>query len=514
MQGLPQTFFEIAARRAEHRAIWCDGEEITYGELAARIARLSHALAEHGVAPGDAIGVLGRNSIAFVTLMLAAADLGAVIVPVSATLPEDAISAAFEAGDVRHVFADAAALVAFAESELRTRIDGIWGALKDDTLENPFSLDALIDSAPVDARPLQRGALDAPLILSTTSGSTGAPKAIVLTQRSKLERARAAIALYSVAENDRILIATPLYHSLAERLIFTALLSGATALLMPRYSAPLWLDVTDAQSATFTIAVSSQLSQIARRLRAEPSQIARCASLRCVVSSSAPLNADDKDLILRALPGELHECYGASEIAIATSLDLTNQNAPRDSVGAAAPAVDIIILDESGAETPQGEIGEIGVKTPMMFGGYHKRPDLTASALQGGYFKTGDLGRIDENGALYFAGRKKEIIITGGINVYPSDVEAAVLQTPGVSECAAFALADAQLGELVAVAVTLSTPGALSTRALRRVCADKLADFQQPQRFFILDALPRNAMGKIMRRELPALVRAHELSAA
>lgn len=512
MPDLAQAIFAIAARRADHCAIWCDGETITYRDLAARAVRLSNMLAGEGVAPGDAIGVLGRNSIAFVTLMLAAADLGAMLVPVSTTLPEDAVATAFAAGDVRHVFADAASFVAFSDSKLRHSISGLWGALEDDTQENPLALDALIARAEANAAPLMRGSLDAPYILSTTSGSTGAPKAIILTQRSKIERAKAAVALYGVTENDRILAATPLYHSLAERLVFTALTSGATALLLPRYSAPLWLSTVEEQRATFTIAVSTQLSQVARRLCAEPAESARCASLRCVVSSSAPLNADDKAMIHSALPGEFHECYGASEIAIATSLNLTVQDAPRDSVGKAAPGVDIALLDAEGGRVNAGEIGEISVKTPMMFGGYHKRADLTEAAMQGDYFKTGDLGRVDESGALYFMGRKKDIIITGGINVYPADVEVAVLAAPGVAECAAFPLQDAQLGEVVAVAVT--TNGAVSARALRRICAERLADFQQPHRFFFVEALPRNAMGKVMRRELPALVTSIQLSAS
>jgi long-chain acyl-CoA synthetase len=333
-----------------------------------------------------------------------------------------------------------------------------------------------------------------------TSGSTGDPKPIILTQRTKFNRAVAAMQLYGVSAADRVLAATPLYHSLAERLVLIPLLSGGTSILMARFSPSAWLTCVQEQAVTFTIAVSSQLRQIAAQLTAAGEE--RTAALRCVVSSSALLETPVKAELLAKLRCDFHECYGASEIAIASSLDAEAASTKLHSVGKAAPGVEIRILRENDEVAAHGEAGEIACKTPMVFGGYFKRPDLTRAAMWGEYFRTGDIGRLDEDGFLYFLGRKKDVIITGGINVYPADVETAVAEHPSVAECAAFPAPDERLGEIVAVAVVPSRPGPFDQRALRVHCAERLADFQQPRRYFIVEALPKNSMGKLMKHVL------------
>jgi long-chain acyl-CoA synthetase len=368
-----------------------------------------------------------------------------------------------------------------------------------------LSLEHLIAEEPLQAQPLGLGSLEAPFILCATSGATGEPKAVILTQRAKLERANAAIALYDVSQEDIVLAATPLYHSLAQRLLFVALTHGATAVIMPRYTPAAWFEQVERKRVSFTIAVSTQLAQLARALTASPERAAACKSLRCIVSSSAPLAGADKALILGALPAELHECYGASEIAIASSLNLSIPSTKRDSVGFAAPGVEIRILDKTGVPLPVGEAGEIACRTPMMFAGYDGRPDLTAAAVQDGYFKTGDLGRLDTDGALTFLGRKKDMIIVGGMKAYPADIEGAVLSVDGVAECAAFGLADQTMGEIPAIAIVPVSHGSVNARTIRAACVRLLADYQQPQRILFVESLPRNAMGKIMRSELPAL---------
>jgi long-chain acyl-CoA synthetase len=221
-----------------------------------------------------------------------------------------------------------------------------------------------------------------------------------------------------------------------------------------------------------------------------------------VVSSSAPLDADVKERLVAALKSDFHECYGASEIAIASNLASDTPPDKLASVGKPAYGVDIKILADNGAEAAPGEAGEIACRTPMLFGGYYKKPDLTRAAMWGDYFRTGDLGRFDADGYLYFLGRQKDIIITGGINIYPSDVERAAAAFPPVREVAAFAVPDEKLGEIVGLAVVPDDPARFDLRGLRFHCAETLADFQQPRKFLILDALPRTALGKLARRRL------------
>ncbi|MBN2448778.1 MAG: acyl--CoA ligase [Lentisphaeria bacterium] len=502
MASLVDAFRNHARRQPDKQAIWCDGKSMTYGELADFVGRWSAAMDDRGVARGDAIAVLLPNSIEFVALMLVAADLDAVLVPLSTSLPPAAVYRAFEASDVRHVVGTTHTL-----EDLRSEGDsghtpatGLWLRV-DGALPGVEGLRGLLAGS----RARRAGGREVgdrdPYILTLTSGSTGDPKPIVLTQRTKVNRVAAAVELYGITGADRTLAATPLYHSLAERLVLIPLLTGGTSVLMRRFSPSEWLRCVAEQSVTFTIAVSSQLAQIAECLR-EAGQSA-LDSLRCVVSSSALLEAGVKADLLDRLACAFHECYGASEVAIVTNLDPADARRKLHSVGKAAPGVDLRILGADDRVVPVGEPGEIVCRTPMAFGGYYKRPDLTRQAMWGEHFRTGDMGRLDEEGFLYFLGRKKDIIITGGINVYPADVEGVIQGHPDVRECAAFALPDTRLGEVVAVAVVPMNPSAFHPRALRFLCARELADFQQPRRIFAVDHLPRNSLGKVMKRALP-----------
>lgn len=502
MASIAETFFRLAERQPDKPAIWCEGRTMTYGQLAGLVSRWSSALASAGVARGDHLGVLLPNSIEFVALMLVAADLGSVLLPLNTSLPAAAIHRAFVTSDARHVIGTAHALQGLRSSVSPSfsSVDGVWIAV-DGEAPGAVSLDSLL-AGPGPSRTAPRGnaADDDPFILTMTSGSTGDPKPIILTQRTKFNRAAAAMQLYGVSAADRVLAATPLYHSLAERLVLIPLLSGGTSILMARYSPSEWLKCVHEQSVTFTIAVSSQLRQIAEQLTAAGGE--KTVSLRCVVSSSALLEPQVKAELLAKLNCDFHECYGASEIAIASNLDSEAARTKLHSVGKAAPGVEIRILRENDEIAAVGEAGEIACKTPMIFGGYFKRPDLTRAAMWGDYFRTGDIGRLDEDGFLYFLGRKKDVIITGGINVYPADVEAAVAEHASVAECAAFPVPDERLGEIVAVAVVPMRPGAFDQRALRFHCAERLADYQQPRKYFMVESLPKNSMGKLMKHVL------------
>jgi long-chain acyl-CoA synthetase len=498
--GIAPVFFAQAKLYPDKQAI-CFGEQsISYQELAELVNRWSHALQERGVKHGEHIGVLLPNCIEFVAMILVAADLGVVLVPLSTALTADAIQRAFKAADVKHVVATSAMFTSLlANKNVLQAISGLYLSI-DAPLAGITYLGDLLQAVPQDVQPIGAGKAEDALILTMTSGSTGDPKPIILTQRTKFNRASAAITLYGVTAQDRTLTATPLYHSLAERLVLIPLLSGGTAILMQQFSATEWLKCVKNQQVTFTIAVSSQLKQIAEHLHVEDA--AQIASLRCVVSSSALLDHQVKADLRAKFNCDFHECYGASEIAIASNLDSVAAKNKLQSVGQAAIGVEIRIIDEQGKALPAGEVGEIVCKTPMLFGGYYQRPDLTATAMWGDYFRTGDVGKLDEEGFLYFLGRKKDIIISGGINVYPADIESVLADYPAVFESAAFAYPDQRLGEIVAIAIVPTNKAEFDLRKLRFYCCEKLADFQQPRKFFVVDALPRNGMGKLMKFQL------------
>lgn len=503
-------FFQQAWRNHDKPAIYFEQHALTYGELATTVIKWSHQWAALGVKRGDHVGVVLPNNMAFVALMLVAADLGLALVPVNPSLPAEAIQTAFASTDVKHLVSDIPHFTAWHEEGVNLPITGVslcvdWpssshaDALPPAVADATVCLSTLLHQAPDGGQPLAWGQADDAFILTMTSGSTGAPKPIVLTQRTKVNRAHAAQALYSIVPSDITLAATPLYHSLAERLVLIPLLTGGTSVLMARYSPSEWVQHVNQYQVSFTIAVSSQLKQIADWLQQPEAPV--LTSLRCLVSSSALLEQAVKQTLVEKLACAFHECYGASEIAIASNLDGEIRH-KLNSVGVAAPTVDIVILDHDNQPLPVGEAGEIACKTSMLFGGYYRRPELTQAAMWGEYFKTGDIGKLDADGFLYYLGRKKDLIISGGINIYPMDIESVLNTLPEIQESAAFAYPDPALGEVVAVAIVPVDPVQFEIKRAKHLCARRLADYQQPRKWFLVESIPKNSLGKVMKFQL------------
>ena len=479
----------------KHALIFLD-KVLTYKELGDAVNTLSYSLQQKGITRGDHIGVVLPNGIEFCLVMLAAANIGAAIVPHNTSLSAKSLHHAFKHADVHHYIIWHSLIHDLQVETTQHEINSLWISVGKD-IEQTISFDVLLKCSHLDQIDNTPSYKDDDFILTMTSGSTGAPKPIVLSQACKVKRADAAIQLYSITSEDVILAATPLYHSLAERLVLAPLISGGTAVIMPGFSAQQWLALIEQHKISMTIAVSSQLKKIHDALSSSNYQL---SSLRCLVSSSERLPQSLKLNLLAALNCDFHECYGASEVAIISNLDYSTTHSHRDSVGKTIPGTNVCIIDDTGKLLPPGKIGEIACKTPMLFSGYFKREEQTQSAFIEDYFLTGDLGKLDEEGFLYFCGRKKEMIITGGINVYPKDIEELLLHHPDIQEVAVIPLPDDSLGEIVTAVIVSS--GAIKQRELQRLCAKELADFQQPREYIFLDKLPKNALGKVMKPTL------------
>ncbi len=497
---LASLFYENAQRTPEKQAIWCDGKSVTYREMADLVSRYSNLLLSRGAAYGDHIAIPMNNSIESVALFFSAADLGICVVPLNPSLPLEAIRAAMAAGDIKHVIARKSF---FAECEKSggLEIPGFSICLDQDYPGTvPFSaINEMSAERPEIAHDVDG---NESLILTMTSGSTGTPKPIDISQNNKYDRAMAHIRVYKITKDDRIIAATPLYHSLAERLVILPLILGATSILLPRFTPTIWLKCVEEQQPTFTIAVSAQLAQILELLK-QPNAPA-ITSFRSIVSSSALLEAGVKYELIDLLKCEFHEMYGASEISTATDICFQEARDKQNSVGKPFDGAQIRILrDESDSDfdtdCAPGEIGEIAVKSKLQCKGYYKQEAMMRAAMLGDYFRTGDLGYLDEDGYLYFSGRKKELIITGAVNVYPHDIDVIIGRLPEIEECAAFSYPDDRLGEVVALAVVPKEDQEINLRALRTYCARNLADFQQPHKIFVVDKLPKNTMGKLQR---------------
>lgn len=499
---LAEKFYQNAKATPDKEAIWCDGKSLNYQEMADLVSRYSNLLIECGVQYGDHVAIPMNNSVESVALFFSAADLGLCLVPLNPTLPLDAIKVAMKFGDMKHLIARKSF---FNECEknggvevpgFKICLDGEYeGAV-------PFSR---IEEMPTTRPACDNINGDESLILTMTSGSTGNPKPIDISQANKVERSLAHIRVYGITKEDRILAATPLYHSLAERLVILPLMLGATSVLLPRFTPAIWLECAKSQNVTFTIAVSAQLAQILELLKQPDAP--SIDTFRAIVSSSALLEESVKFELIDKLKCDFHEMYGTSETSTITNIHFQTSQNKQKSVGLPFDEAKVRIFRDDDTDANVNEVGEIACKSSLTCKGYYKQEAMMAAATHEGYFRTGDLGYLDEDGYLYFAGRKKEIIITGAVNVYPHDIDVVVSQLPDVEECAAFSYPDDRLGEVVAIAVVPREEVELKIRTIKTWCARKLADFQQPHKIFIVDRLPKNAMGKLQRMNILEYVR-------
>lgn len=495
---LAELFYKNAEEMPEKQAIWCDGKIATYQEMADLVSRYSNFLVSKGVEYGDHVAIPMNNSIESVALFFTAADLGVCLVPLNPTLPLDSIKIAMQSGDMKHLIARKSFLSDCAKKG-GVDVPGITICL-DGEYEGAFPFSE-VATMPTIRPACEHIKGDESLILTMTSGSTGTPKPIDISQQNKVDRSLAHIRVYGLTKEDRILAATPLYHSLAERLVILPLILGATSILLPRFTPAIWLKCAEEQKPTFTIAVSAQLAQILELIKQTNAQ--GIDSFRSIVSSSALLEEKVKLELIDRLKCEFHEMYGTSETSTATDICFQTAQNKQKSVGLPFDEAEIRILrDDEDTECAVREVGEIAVKSKLTCKGYYKLKNMMDLATTDGFFRTGDLGYVDEDGYLYFAGRKKELIITGAINVYPNDVDAVVNQLTAVEECAAFSYPDERLGEVVALAIVVKEDCELNERTVKMYCARNLADFQQPHKIFFVDMLPKNTMGKLQRNRI------------
>lgn len=498
MGRIAQDFFAQAKRLQRKTALVCAGQSLSYQELAAQVAHYAHFLLTHGVKPGEHLGVALPNSVEAVALLLCCEHLGVTIVPLNPDLTPAAVQTAVLCSDIRHFaarrsfFKRLGDLQKLCPTGLKICLDSEYPGTV------PLQESSLLSAVP----PAVTTVADDPLfILTLTSGSTGDPKPIALTQENKYRRAVEHNRWYGVTDNDVVLAATPLYHSLAERLTFMPLVSGATLVLLPHFTPQLWLQSVLEDRVTFTIAVSSQLKQVAQLLQGNGGET---GALRLLVSSSALLEAPTRELLCESLHCAFREMYGTSETSTVTDIDCKESGNAR-SVGKALPWAKVKILREDGTEAVAGERGEIAVQSQLLCAPYYHKEPVFEGALWQGYFKTGDLGYLDEEGYLYYTGRLKDLIISGGVNIYPQDLERALLNLEGVVECAACALPDERLGEVPGVAVVFGEGSTLTVEHIQYHCLTALPAFAQPRRIIIVTELPKNPMGKLVRARLHEL---------
>ena len=470
------------------------GNAISYGDVIELSGRLANVLVDLGVKPGDRVAVQVEKSAEALMLYLAAARAGAVYLP---------LNTAYTAGEIRYFLGDAEPTLFVCRPELAEPMRALAaevGVPRVETLGEKGD-GSLMEKAR-DARPdfadVSRSTDDLAAILYT-SGTTGRSKGAMLSHGNLVSNAEALRDYWRFTAEDRLLHALPIFHTHG---LFVAtnitLIAGGSLILLPRFDADEVIRLLPRATAMMGVPT------FYTRLLARPDFTRELVShIRLFVSGSAPLSAETHKEFQARTGHAILERYGMTETNMNTSNPYDGERIP-GAVGFPLPGVEVRITDpDSGRTLPQGEVGMIEVKGPNVFKGYWRMPEKTKAEFRDdGFFISGDLGFIDDKGYVRISGRGKDLIISGGFNVYPAEVEGAIEALPGVAECAVIGVPHPDFGEGV-LAVAIPKPGAaLDERAMQKALGSELAKYKLPKRIFITDTLPRNAMGKVQKKDL------------
>ena len=481
------------AQRAPARAaLVCGGQRIDYAALDARMDAVAAALQRDGIGSGDAIGICAATSVDYACLFLGALRAGAVVAP---------LAPGATPASLQRMLADAGAKLFFTAADVdagdggppRIAIDGSpeAGRPLSDWLANAGSL------RPVDIAP------DAAFNIIYSSGTTGEPKGIVQSHGMRWAYAVRAMR-FGYGPDTTTLLSTPLYSNTTLVVFFPTLSFGGSVVLMPKFDAQGWLELAQVQRATHAMLVPVQYERLLARPEFDTADL---SSLRYKFSTSAPFRAELKVDVLRRWPGGLVEFYGMTEGGGSCILEAHLHPDKLHTVGRPAPGHEIRLIDEEGRELGPGEVGEVVGRSPGMMSGYHGQPEATRDAewfdARGRRFiRTGDVGRFDADGFLQLVDRRKDLIISGGFNIYPSDLEAVLRGHTDVADVAVVGVASRQWGE-TPVAFVVRCEGALAgDAALLEWANARLGKTQRLHALRSLDALPRSAIGKVLKREL------------
>ena len=485
----------------DRTAIRFAGAETSYGALAARIEAAAWALKhEFGISHGDRVAHLGLNHPDLLVLLFACARLGAILVPLNWRLapPEH-----------EFMLRDCGAAVLVAEPEFADHVDAIGAAAKDlpkAGLGAPHDRwqpwDALVDKA--QGRATSKADYADAVLIVYTSGTTGRPKGAVLTQSNLYWNAANATHMHDLSSADHVLTTIPLFHVGGLNIqTLPALHAGATVTLHARFDPGATLKAIAQERPSLTVLVPAQMAALLEHPDWEKTDI---SSLRQVTSGSTVV----PEPLIQAFHARfvpVIQVYGSTETAPVVVYQ-TREDAERriGSAGRAGLHSEMRLVDEAGQDVHPGENGEILIRGPQVMREYWGDPEATDEALRDGWFHSGDIGHRDEEGWLYVDERKNDVIISGGENIYPAELEAVLAECGEIAEAAVIGRPDGKWGEVPVAAVTLRTHGMLDRDAVLALFEGRVARFKHPRDVLFMDALPRNAMGKVQKFRLREMV--------
>jgi len=475
----------------------------TYAELDERARRFAGWLRAQGVRPGARVGLLLPNVPEFPVAYHGALRAGAAIVPMNPLL---------RAREIAYYLQDSGAelLVAWHE-QLDAAREGaraagvkrvvVAGGEADPRAGDIDSLDAILAATAPSDLLVQRDPSD-PAVILYTSGTTGRPKGALLTHSNLLWNAEISSELHTIGPADKLLGTLPLFHSFGQTCVLNAgFRHGAEVVLIPRFDAEAALDLLERHAVTVFIGVPTMYVAL---LNAESAARRDLSALRLCVSGGAAIPVEILRGFEERFGARVLEGYGLSETSPVASFNHVERPSKPGSIGTPIWGTEMRVADDAGVTLPPGEVGEILIRGHHVMAGYHNRLEETAAAIDAdGWLHTGDMARMDEDGYFFIVDRKKDLIIRGGYNVYPREVEEVLYEHPAVMEAAVVGVPHAELGEEVAAAVVARPGETIDPDGLRAWVKEQVAPYKYPRHVVVVDELPKGPTGKILKRELP-----------
>ena len=493
-ENLALNLTAAAGRDGQRCALRLDEHVISYAQFDEASARVAGLLRERGVERGDRVGVMLPNVPQFAVVYYGVLRAGGIVVPMNVLLKQR---------EVGFYLGDSGAKLVFAWHQFADPAQaGAGEARAECVVVAPGEFERLLGSVEPESEVADRAGEDTAVILYT-SGTTGKPKGAELTHSNLRRNVEVMVRIFSISADDVVLGALPLFHAFGQTCALNAAVcSGACLALVPRFDAGKVLETIEREGVTVFEGVPTMYVALLHHPDRERFDV---STLRLCVSGGAALAVE----VLRGFEGAFGcivlEGYGLSETSPVASFNQPDRGRKPGSIGTPIECVQMRVVDEQRHEVPEGDVGEIAIRGHNIMKGYWNRPEATAEAIdEDGWFYTGDIGRVDEDGYFFIVDRKKELIIRGGYNICPREIEEVFYEHPAVLEAAVVGLPHDELGEEVAAAVALE-PGAEATAdELREHVKAQVAAYKYPRHVWFVDALPKGPTGKILKREIKA----------
>jgi fatty-acyl-CoA synthase len=466
-----------------------------------RVNRMAHTLLGMGVVKGDRVATLLLNSSEFLEIFFASAKIGVIIVPVNFRLAVPELSYIIEDADPKMVFYSSDFYEKVESLKSINRRVPVWIKHGGEEILDDQHIADLIDDAPADEPPGVDAVVEYdPLLIMYTSGTTGDPKGAVLSHRAITFDAIHNLINYGLNNTFKSLVSTPLFHIGSLAASTTPVIYAGGSLVLKRFfnaSEVVKLISTEKINYMFTVPVVYQMMTEAAEWEG-----ADFSHVHYFFSGGAPMPVPLIKKYQEEKGVSFAQGYGMTEACQITAVPLADSITKAGSVGKEGFHTSLRIVDENDADVSQGDTGEVIIRGPNLFSGYWKKPEETTAAFTGDWFRTGDMGYWDEDGYIFLVGRKVEMIISSGMNIYPAEVERAIQAQPEVAEAAAVGVPDSRRGEVVSAYVRLEKGKEISEEELIKRLTGMIASFKIPKKFFFVDDFPRNQGGKILKREL------------